>query len=116
MALDEAGRVSCAVVPASHSAYTRDVIPDVLHWLFWDVEPASVDLDSHADYVLERVMSRGDWAAMTWLVRTFSPERRAAFLVRKGAALAPRERAFWCLVSGLPNDTGAGGGRPPWAA
>lgn len=92
-----------------------DVIPREHHWLFWDADPTKIDLIAQRDYVLERTMARGDWAAMQWLLKTFDRETRAEFLVRRGDRLAPRERAFWCLVSGLPNDTGPGGGRPAWA-
>jgi hypothetical protein len=36
------------------------VIPTELAWLFWDVDPVQIDLQHHRDYVLERIMSRGD--------------------------------------------------------
>ena len=88
------------------------MIPSEHHWLFWDGDPEQLVT---GDYVLERVMTRGDWAAMRWLIATTTVEQRADFLQRRGDRLPPRERAFWCLVSGLPNDAGPGGGRPVWA-
>ncbi|MBA3391103.1 MAG: hypothetical protein H0T89_00580 [Deltaproteobacteria bacterium] len=91
------------------------MIPSEHHWLFWDADPTKIDLIAHRDYVLERTMARGDWAAMQWLIKSFERATRAEFLRRRGHRLTPRERAFWCLVSGLPNDTGSGGGRPLWA-
>lgn len=91
------------------------MIPRELYWLFWDADPARVGLATHPDYVLERIMSRGDWVAMRWLLRESTPAMRAEFLVRRGARLAPRERAFWSFASGLASDAGPGGGRPPWA-
>jgi len=91
------------------------VIPAELTWLFWDVDPAAIDLDRHRDYVIERIMSRGDWAAMRWLARQFERESLADFLRRKGHRLAPRERAFWSLIAGVPYKAEPGGGRPPWA-
>lgn len=94
---------------------TRLVIPETIAWLFWDVDPQTIDLERHADYVLERVMSRGDLAAMRWLARTISTTAMADFLARKGNRLAPRERAFWSLIAGVPCTVGEGGGRPPWA-
>src|SRR5262245_1443993 len=45
----------------------RRVTPEALHWLFWDVDPSAIDLVRHRDYVLERVMVRGDWQAICWL-------------------------------------------------
>ncbi len=84
--------------------------------LFWDVEPASVDLRAHGDYVMERVMTRGSLAAMTWLRSTYTADELADFLERRGRRLAPRDRAYWRLVAGLPPDDEPGGARPPWTA
>jgi hypothetical protein len=90
-------------------------LPHEVEKLFWDTDPATIDLDRHGDYVMERIMSRGGWEAMCWLRRTFSQRRLADFLLRKGARLAPRERAYWALVAGVDVPTGQGGARPPWA-
>jgi len=90
-------------------------LPREVEKLFWDTDAATIDLDRHGDYVMERVMARGGWEAMCWLRRTFSQRRLADFLLRKGARLAPRERAYWALVAGVDVPTGPGGARPPWA-
>ncbi len=85
------------------------------------MDPAGVDLRLHSDYVLERVMSRGGWEAMRWLREVYPAETLAGFIVRKGARLSPRERAYWSLIAGLPvevdgvDDIPRGGARPPWA-
>jgi hypothetical protein len=87
--------------------------PDVER-LFWDVEPQAVDVKMHADYIMDRVMSRGTLAAMHWLRATYSREALADFLKRKGDRLAPRDRAYWRLIAGLAADDRPGGGTPPW--
>jgi hypothetical protein len=87
---------------------------EVVH-LFWDVDPAGVDLDRHRDYVLERVMARGGWVAMGWLRRAYTPEVLADFLHRKGGRLAPRELAYWAVIAGIEVPVPQGGGRPSWA-
>ena len=92
------------------------MIPAAHAWLFWDADPAALDLRRDRDYILERVMSRGDWAAMKWLVRSYPAEDRREFLDRRGARLAPRELAFWSLVSDRRVDPEPGGGRPRWAS
>jgi hypothetical protein len=33
--------------------------PEALHWLFWDVEPTSLELQQHVRYILARVLERG---------------------------------------------------------
>ena len=90
-------------------------VPEHVHALFWDVDPTTIDLDRHADYVIERTMSRGDWAAMRWLRTAYARETLARFLEAKGHRLAPRDRAYWALWSGVDVSLEAGGGRPPWA-
>lgn len=95
--------------------YNGGMIPAEHRWLFWEVDPAMVDLERHRDYVLERVMARGDWAAMRWLIKTFPCSIVADFLTRRGERLAPRERAFWALIAGLGRVSKPGGGRARWA-
>ncbi len=91
------------------------MIPEELRWLFWEVEKDALDLERHHDYVLERVMARGDWDAMRWLIRTFSEPVLADFLARKGPRLSPRDRAFWSLIAGVERVSQPGGGRADWA-
>ena len=68
-----------------------------------------------SDYVLERVMARGGWVAMSWLRCAYAPEVLADFLRRKGSRLAPRELAYWAVIAGIEVPIPRGGGRPPWA-
>jgi hypothetical protein len=92
-----------------------DPLPEDVTRLFWDVDPTTVDLEKHADYVMERVMSRGTLTAMRWLRAHYARERLADFLSRKGHRLSPRDRAYWSLVAGIGTVGGPGGARPPWA-
>lgn len=89
--------------------------PAVVGRLFWDVDPKTVQLDRHRDYVLGRVMTRGGWAAMCWLQRTYSREELADYLRRKGHLLAPRDQTYWALIANVTIPSRSGGGRPPWA-
>lgn len=91
------------------------VIPECVRRLFWDVDPAVIDLVEHRDYVLERVMGRGSWEAMRWLRAAYPSAEIADFLERQGARLTARDRAYWSLVSGRPIVQEVGGGRPAWA-
>jgi len=91
------------------------VVPEHLRHLFWEVDPNEIDLVRHADYVMERVMTRGGWEAMRWLRTSYSSKEIAGFLRRRGERITPRDRAYWSLVSGLQDNQRAGGGRPAWA-
>ena len=90
-------------------------LPVEVALLFWDTDPAGVDLARHRDYVMERVMSRGGWVAMRWLRLAYPEEALADFLRRKGHRLAPRERAYWALIADIDVPVAPGGARPPWA-
>jgi hypothetical protein len=91
------------------------LIPPVAK-LFWELDPETIDLRAHRAYVIGRVMERGGWLAMKWLRETYSTEDLREFLgSRRGRALAPRERAYWCLVVGIEATPARGGGRPAWA-
>lgn len=90
-------------------------VPESLRSLFWDVDLGAIRLPDHADYVIERVMTRGTWNAMSWLRRTFDASELRDFLARKGARLPARERAYWQLLLGVRAAQQRGGGRPSWA-
>jgi len=60
-------------------------------------------------------MSRGTWAAMCWLRDRYDAGALRDFLERRGDRLAPRELAYWALVTDLDVEPRPGGGRPPWA-
>lgn len=90
-------------------------LPPAVTKLFWDVDPAVVDLERHRDYVMERVMSRGTWTAMLWLRSVYSLDALADFVRRKGTRLPPRDEAYWALITGVDIEQRRSGGGPPWA-
>jgi hypothetical protein len=90
-------------------------LPAAVRILLWDVPPETVDLNTHGDYVMERVMTRGNWEAMRWLRRAYAREQLADFVRRKGRQLAPRDEAYWALIAGVELVHRPGGGRPGWA-
>ena len=91
-------------------------LPDYIARLLWQIDPSTVDLHSHRDYVLERVMQRGGWDAMRWLRRTYSRDALADFLRRRGDRLPPRERAYWSVAADVEIKQEPGGGRPRWTS
>src|SRR5262249_15201378 len=68
-------------------------LPERMRSLFWETDLEVVDPEAHRDYVLERIMTRGDWEAVRWL--------RSCY---------PRD-----LIAGVEGPFGRGGGRPAWA-
>ena len=100
--------------PTCYDRVLQASLPDFIRILFWDVDPATVDLVRHRDYVMERVMTRGGWDAMRWLRSTYETSSLADFLSTRGERLAPRERAYWSLVASCEVPQEQGGGRPGW--
>src|SRR4051812_25192008 len=72
-----------APAPPCYASLVPEPFSPEVAKLFWETDPATIDLGRHGDYVMERVMSRGGWEAMCWLRRTFSRQRLADFLLRK---------------------------------
>ncbi len=91
-------------------------LPEAVRRLLWDTEPGAVDLQRHASFVMERVMARGTWEAMQWLRRTYPDADLARFVRERGSkCLAPRELAYWSLLTGVDVPIPRGAGRPAWA-
>jgi hypothetical protein len=54
--------------------------------------------------IIERVMQRGCWDDMQWLLREFDPEQLRSFLALRGRrTLAPRELRFWSRICRVPD-------------
>ena len=84
-------------------------IPEVVRRLLWEYDTADPEVLERVERVLlERVMARGDWDAMRWLLGSFSSERLRAFLEGRGRrVLPPRELRFWSWVCGVDDDEAA---------
>jgi hypothetical protein len=81
-------------------------IPAAVRTLLWEYSLEEIPSgDRWQSAIIERVMQRGCWDDMLWLLRAFDRERLRVFLERRGRrALAPRELRFWATVCGVPID------------
>jgi DNA-binding Lrp family transcriptional regulator len=66
-------------------------VPRRFWHLFWDVNPESIDLRRHADYVVARVLEFGDRNALAWLVVAL-PAEAFRSVARKSDRLPPEVR------------------------
>ena len=88
--------------------------------LFWDVDPATVELDAHADYVMERVMTRGTFGNIR-LRNQLAPGTGGGRTMKDGEQRYSYEASREYLDEGTPlvvfaaNDYGMGSSRD-WAA
>jgi hypothetical protein len=87
-------------------AEERDAIPEFVRALFWDTDPATLDLRRHARYIICRVLDYGDHAALNWLRRAFGDDavRR---VVESGAPLHPKTLSFWRRYFDIADDATA---------
>jgi hypothetical protein len=81
-------------------------IPATVRSLLWEYSLGETNLgDRWHSTIIERVMQRGGWDDMLWLLRAFDRARLRTFLERRGKrALAPRELRFWARICGVPDE------------
>lgn len=65
--------------------------------LFWDVDPKTIDLKKHAEYIIERILDFGNDKEVYWLVHYY-PHRIIRDTVQKSRALDPKSKALWTRV------------------
>ena len=54
--------------------------------------------------IVERVMERGGWESMRWLLGAYQRSELREFLERRGRrVLPPRELRFWSWATGVPD-------------
>ncbi len=80
--------------------------PGSVERLLWEYDLQALRLEPELpEVVIERVMARGGWEPMRWLLSTCSPKRRRRFLEERGRrVLPPRELNFWAFASSVPED------------
>jgi hypothetical protein len=78
-------------------------IQDRAQQLFWDVDPRTIDLSLHRDFVLGRVLSEGDWDAVRSLRDALGDEVLADFVARAPHRLDARSRRFFEVVLPPPS-------------
>lgn len=81
-------------------------IPSTVRSLLWEYSPESEPSDPRwKSAVIERVMQRGRWDDMLWLLRAFDTGQLRSYLERRGRrVLEPRELRFWARICGVPQD------------
>lgn len=79
------------------------VLPSFLKSYLWDIEPDTLDLSTHATFVIERLLDAGDEEAVRWLFATF-PRHTIADVVKDSRRLSQRSAVFWSHILDLPAD------------
>ena len=81
-------------------------IPARIQALLWEYSVDEVaSSEGWEKTIIERVMQRGCWNDMLWLLRVFNRSRLRGFLEQRGRkTLAPRELRFWATMCGVADD------------
>lgn len=78
-------------------------LPEFLRPLFWDYPFGRLRWETDRDLVIGRVLSRGDWRSVRWLMERAGKDGLREWIVRrKGRGLDARRLRFWELVLDLP--------------
>lgn len=73
--------------------------------LFWDCDPGELSWEAHLDFIVERMLSRGDWDSIQWLRRLIGDERIGEVIRRHGGrTLTPQQIRLWQLILDLPEE------------
>jgi uncharacterized protein DUF6922 len=98
-------------------------VPDEHRWVFWEADCDAIDTETHADYILARVLEFGGIEEVRWAVATYGMDRIHAFFRDVGhVEISERTKRFWRVVFRAENETWAdpGGWRrsngAPWIA
>lgn len=78
--------------PHARAARPPRRVPRRFWHLFWDANPASVDLRRHSDYVVARVLEFGDRNAVAWLVASLPAEAFHSVARKSSTRLKPEVR------------------------
>lgn len=80
-------------------------LPPLVRRLFWDCDPGDLSWEAHHDFIVERILSRGDWDSIQWLRRLIGDERIGEVIRRhRGRNLSPPQIRLWQLILDLPED------------
>ena len=69
-------------------------IPSSFHQFFWDTDPKTIDLKKHQNYIIARLLDKGNWQAVKWIKSKYSNKNiKQVILQNKG--LMPPTVYFW---------------------
>ena len=72
---------------------TKEAIP-FRPSLFWDADPATIDPDKNAKYIIERIMDFGNDQEARWIYKQY-PRSLLHDVVKKSRSLHPQSRVLW---------------------
>lgn len=81
---------------------TVDLPPNVTA-LLWEYNVADITWEQHRDFILERILARGDWDTIRWARSVAGDNVVREVVVRtRGRWLNQAQLRFWQLVLAIP--------------
>ena len=66
--------------------------------LFWDVDPATIDPDKNARYIIERVLDFGEPEEVAWLFKKYPKEEIKRVMNLPRSQVDAKSKALWSLL------------------
>jgi len=85
-------------------------IPASTRWLFPEYNFDRMNAEEFFPVIVERILNRGSWAEIRWLLDRYEKDRIAAWVQRHGyRRLDKRALHYWCWMLGIREVH-----KPPW--
>ncbi len=106
----QAGRLTaCARIlgqwlfdPRALEGFEAATLPRTLRRFFWDAPLSGLSAQTHRDFILGRLLERGDREAARWVLHTYPRASLQEFLRGRGReVLSRRAWRFWALLLDL---------------
>jgi hypothetical protein len=68
---------------------------------FWDVDVAKIDFKNDYQYVINRLLDKGNLAAASWVLHNYSPELITKTLKTR-RDFSPKSGTFWANYLNIP--------------
>jgi hypothetical protein len=79
-------------------AKNQNSLPLEFRKYFWDVDFNKLSLKKYSVFILERIMSLGDFRALKWMLKI--PRHKILEVVRRSRQIDAKTRNFWQVVYG----------------
>ena len=81
----------------------RELINGISSYLFWDVDRETVDADSNAAYIIQRVLEYGQFSDWMLIYRYYGLDLIVAMATRF-RTLEPRAVSLLCCLADIPEN------------
>lgn len=69
-------------------------LPKTLHNLFWDVNIQSLNEYTHKEFIIQRILEKGDFSSIRWILRRYSLDTISQ-IITSGTNLSSATVNFW---------------------